>query len=193
MLEYKVVWNKKSFYRAHIMKFTLYSQISYLRELESFRTTTEIFKVTVFINSWQVPSHCKCYCKVSSDQRRLSVGKLKYVADKFFRCRNSVRKIDFSNVRQGQRIVGEYSYMEKEKVLIKGCQIKINFSFLFDNVFRKYDIFAPTRNFVRFNFSRLIHFEYLSLSKHKRALFNRAVVLRGIMSLYIDVAIHSTG
>lgn len=81
----------------------------------------------------------------------------------------------------------------KEKILIKGRQIKINFSFLFDNVFRKYDIFTPTRSFVRFNFSRLIHFEHLSLSKHKRALFNRAVVLRGIMSLYIDVAIHSTG
>lgn len=193
MLEYKVAWNKKSFYRAHIMKFTLYSQIWYLRELESSCTILEIFNVTAFINSWQVPSRCKCHCKVSSDQRRLSVGKLKYVANKFFRCRNGVRKIDFSNVRQVQRIVGERSYMEKEKVLIKGCQIKINFNFLFDNVFRMYDIFAPTRNFVRFNFSRLIRFEYLSLSKHKRALFNRAVVLRGIMSLYIDVAIHSTG
>lgn len=86
-------------------------------------------------------------------------------------------------------------FQAKRIILIESRYININFSFPLDGLFREYALFffSSARNFARFNFSRIIHFVHLSLSKHKRALFNRVAVLRGIMSLYIDVAIHSSG
>lgn len=101
------------------------------------------------------------------------------------------RKIDWNDAALWKRVVAGMIAADKG-LLIKTWGIKINFNVALAGVFTERGIFTRTGNFVRFSFAQLttVRFEHLSLSKHKRALFNQVVVLqsRYIMSLHVDVA-----